>query len=1410
MNITCPACSAQFAVHSSRVPAEGLSVQCTHCAHSFRYAPQDDELTLAMPAPAGRLQGGQTNTRYFVKRSTGKVFGPFDANAIRIMLGAGKLDPDAQVSPDQVRWQPLSEVPAFSDLSPAAPMAPPARPSFGRPDPGPGGTMLGAWSGGEMEELDLDIHLEPLDEEDKGEAPMYAPRLPRLGDASGFDTPAELPQPRDFSLPRPAQPGADLPRPAAPKFGAPAELPAPRTGLPTPGFDLPRPRAELPAPSFGLPAQRDDLPLPKAELPAPSFGLPAQRDNLPAPRPAPLPANPLDGLSQKSEHDGLFAPRTPPADDVLFRSAGLPPQEDLFSAPDDEDLFSAPNTASTSADYDDFDMGAAMPASAFTRNEPPRSAPARSRSEDLFAAPEDDEEDDLFAAPFAGGSNTDLLQIAPSDYEAATGLDADADFLAAGNNFSFLEEPPQPQRQSPAGDLAGMSGEWGDDLMSNAPPQDDFGAPSPMAPRPAETWGSTPAQSAGFGAQASPGGRRADSAHAPDTQSASTQPASRGVSAQTTHKQAVAEDKKRGTMMLVGVPLLLLAVLGGVGYGLYATFFTPETTPEQPVQTVTRGPATLDLAQARGDTFGELRALVDAGRNAQLSEVDSARLLMLEALVLSRYEDPELAKDAQTRAAPLSQASSGWPAMARGAFEAQQGNADAARAYLEPLLGEDEALTFWAQLFMGIGDTLAMEKHLGPIGALPADVPLAPPADDATPAPASPDEQPTQPGDEAADPAAPGDEAQPAEDDAAPAAPALDDTARRLRARAFAALDGAKRGRADWPVVEYWRARLYARALQPDKAIRTLDALLKAHPEHVASLVEIAQAHYDRGDLNSAVAPLEAVTEDLQSKASSSERATAYHLLGMIHAARQQREEAIKALTTALSIDAGRSDTIQALAEQYMSAEKYQEALNFFTTNKNLGAENPDVMLGIVRAYMGLEKWDEAITQLQRGSELFPGDARFPLYLGRLHRDRAAFFDAKQALSQAIDIDARLLSAHAALAQLIWLTDKDLEQADKHIAPIEASTRRIDPQVGTEVARFYQMSARPQLAEKWFEKTLTLYPSFWPARLSLARMYLDAGQNKKALKLLERSKKEGVQDLRLSAYLADAYRQSREFSKAVDQINAVIATNPDNEEYIFIRGRIYLDQGNFDNARQDFNKAYELNPRFYDAYFYLGRAEFAQGDFTKALKIFRHVLDYRPNSGEFRYWMGRAYEEEGRLTSALAEYRKVTVVDLDYAQKNPQIYVRRAQILIQQGYSDQAKQDISEALRLRPDMPEALVAMGELYYREKQYDEAIDKLSRAAKNNPEQPNVQYKLGMALMYTNQEVKGAEHLQLAVRYGYEDPKVFQTLGYLYKRMNRRDAAVESFKTYLARIAQDKSTSAEAKREMLRQIEELGGRL
>ena len=267
------------------------------------------------------------NVKYYIKRRSGRVIGPFRARVIEQMIRSKQVDKDTEASEDKVEWQLISDLPEFAEIfgedysgsvarsrrarsaisvkTPAAPVpasaslsdlsSPRARLSLR--DVSVGGPPMTKSSGddqgwGDIDDLDMDLPPDDLDLPSSRHIPaggvdLPKPKLrpsgrddlPRLKLTTGATSasPAilkfdDLPRPRgeDDSLPR-ARRGGDLPQPR----GEGDSLPRARRG-----GDLPQPRGE----GDSLPRARrgGDLPQPRGEddsLPRPRRG-----GDLPRPR----------------------------------------------------------------------------------------------------------------------------------------------------------------------------------------------------------------------------------------------------------------------------------------------------------------------------------------------------------------------------------------------------------------------------------------------------------------------------------------------------------------------------------------------------------------------------------------------------------------------------------------------------------------------------------------------------------------------------------------------------------------------------------------------------------------------------------------------------------------------------------------------------------------------------------------------------------------------------------------------------------------------------------------------------------------------------------------------------------------------------------------------------------------------
>ncbi len=1317
--------------------------------------------------------------RYYVKRPTGKVFGPFDENAIRLMLKGGKIGTDAQVSTDKQSWQPIAQIAAFGDAL------------------GGGGQSDGS-------------------EASLPQSANSGPQLPR-SKSGGSNLPRSKGAPPD--LPTPKSSGPELP---TPKSSGP-ELPTPKSSgpeLPTPkssGPELPTPKSPDNLPRSGqdnLPRSgHDNLPG-QAQDNLPRSGqdnLPRSgHDNLPGQAQGNLPRSGQDNLP-RSDKDNL-----PQAAEQLPRSADSPPppsppveDDDLFGSPieDDDDLFSSPDGLDDDSDDlfsspdgldDDSDDLFSSPDGLDDDSDDLFSSPAPEGDDDPFADSDPlEDDDDLFDAPEM--EDDDLFSDAPTD---------DDDFLGGDQGFSFLDEESEETSSddledweqdisndtfSPE-DLGEQEDDWGDDLLdedSSSPPASS--RPPSRSPQPAADE-HDPLRPASSGIK---------------------QPDPAAASATTTQDEAVDADQKRGAMTLIGVVGLGLLLFGGGGFGLYQAFFAGDDDGEL----ADEGPRAIELAisDIQADNYETFIRLFEEAGTGELDRVNQGRLLLAKALYLTRYQDEDVADRADALAASLSgHEDEPTVAVALATNEARLAQPDAARAFAEPF-ADDPEIGYFAHLSMGIADANAHfeDDDFAPLLDIDGDdsdeAAAEFDADEMTDEDVELDEEEATDEEDDEQQLADGEDA--SDDDEASEEQQRQEAEEQRReivrlaeraAQHFEAAAGADSSNA---LPHYWMSRLALHVDQIDQALEHLERAVNADPAHVASRLQAGQIYYEQGHLNDAAEHLREINDALANQASDTESGEALHLMGMVYQARQESEEAIDMFTRALSTDSSRTDSLRALAQEYERAEMYEEALNFFTTDGDLSREDPDVMLGIVRSHMGLEQWSTSIRQLEEGEEQFPEDARFPYNLGVLNEERGHFREAREAYERALEIDPEILPARTSLAQLSWRIDNDVTEGERHIAAIVDRPEQIDAAIAADVAEYYRMSGRASLARNWNEEALRIDPNFWEARLALARLFLDDGQPTEALELLERSRDEGVQALQLSAYLADAYRQDGQFDRAIDEINSVISQDPDDEQYIFIRGLIYFDRGNYTTAREDFSNAYDLDPQFHDAYFYVGRTSLAEGDYTTATRIFRHVLDYQPDNGEIHYFMGRTFEKENSLTRALDSYRNAVTADPEFVADHPDVLVRRGRLYADLGRAELAQADLRRALEMEPENPEALLSIGALNFSNGNYDAAIENYVQALEDDPEHPQAQYELGMSYVYTNQDQDGARHLQLAVRYGYDNPEIYQTMGYLYRELGQRSDAVESFKTFLRESDMEQMADS-TRREMLRQIQDLGG--
>jgi len=138
-----------------------------------------------------------------------------------------------------------------------------------------------------------------------------------------------------------------------------------------------------------------------------------------------------------------------------------------------------------------------------------------------------------------------------------------------------------------------------------------------------------------------------------------------------------------------------------------------------------------------------------------------------------------------------------------------------------------------------------------------------------------------------------------------------------------------------------------------------------------------------------------------------------------------------------------------------------------------------------------------------------------------------------------------------------------------------------------------------------YQQETAKYPKNELAWLGLANSYVNAGKNDEAL-------------------------------KAADQ---ALKLAPDNENGLYYRGLILMQQGNTPEAGAAFERLIEVNDEFPAAYYYLANIYQARGDALQALKYLEQAIKLNPRFKEAYLLAAQILEQQGDAQTA-AQYRQ--------------------------------------------------------------------------------------------------------------------------------------------------------------------------
>ena len=104
---------------------------------------------------------------------------------------------------------------------------------------------------------------------------------------------------------------------------------------------------------------------------------------------------------------------------------------------------------------------------------------------------------------------------------------------------------------------------------------------------------------------------------------------------------------------------------------------------------------------------------------------------------------------------------------------------------------------------------------------------------------------------------------------------------------------------------------------------------------------------------------------------------------------------------------------------------------------------------------------------------------------------------------------------------------------------------------------------------------------------------------------------------------AEALYKMGQYNEAAEDIEAILAANPEDENALLLRGRMKESTGQADEAENDYRQVTDLNPFNEQAFLCLGKLYIAQSKPAEAIALFDEAIELNPGFAE-------AYQERGR------------------------------------------------------------------------------------------------------------------------------------------------------------------------------------
>jgi tetratricopeptide (TPR) repeat protein len=252
-----------------------------------------------------------------------------------------------------------------------------------------------------------------------------------------------------------------------------------------------------------------------------------------------------------------------------------------------------------------------------------------------------------------------------------------------------------------------------------------------------------------------------------------------------------------------------------------------------------------------------------------------------------------------------------------------------------------------------------------------------------------------------------------------------------------------------------------------------------------------------------------------------------------------------------------------------------------------------------------------------------------------------------------------------------------------------------------------------------------------------------------------------------------------DYNGVIDDFDYTITI--DTSEYIAYNGKDFVDFVTSDpfEILDEYESELNNDPENYQLMIRKALAEFYVYNYGNAIDLCSRAIGINPN-GQWAFFIrGNAYAKINELNKSLKDYYSFERIDNGF----PVLYLNRGITNMNLGNRYQAMEDFNAALKLKPDLYEAMYFKGKMLGENGKFDEAIALLSKVIDYNPQDLGALINRGLFYKKINNYIEALADYDAVIKFEIEIAEVYHNRGNLRLMIKDLKGAMEDFNEALS---------------------------